>query len=254
MKIGDLGIAKPTTDTLLRTAIGTHGYMAPELVGNNVGGLGVEFGPEVDIYALGVLFWELFSGQSVEKFQQQNIKNRAGFFPTSKVKQVVKVSHQSLSPNISKLIERCCSIIPSKRPSAKEVLEILTSLQPASPTGKESKPVRSSGERPAKPLSLSNMLFNSHMPAVQYDWCYQVESTKTWTPFSHVAANSIESYFQQFATTNSPIIISINNKNYSINFYALTYQVNPFSSFPAPFPAIFQHFFPSFIPSLRTPS
>ena len=127
MKIGDLGIAKPTTDTMLRTAIGTHGYMAPELVGQT--GAGVAFGPEVDIYALGILLWELFSGGTVQDFMQNN-KQRF----LSRTLVVPKVSN---APSwLNKLITKCCSTIPSKRPTASSILSTLESQKCAMPPPK----------------------------------------------------------------------------------------------------------------------
>ena|SRR3990167_1651790 len=124
MKIGDLGIAKPTTDTMLRTAIGTHGYMAPELSGQT--GAGVAFGPEVDIYAFGILLWELFSGGTVQEFAQQN-KQRF----LSRSMTAPKIAN--VPPWLNKLISKCYSTVPSKRPTAQSILATLESQKIAQP-------------------------------------------------------------------------------------------------------------------------
>ena len=128
MRIGDLGIAKPTTDTVLRTAIGTHGYMAPELCGFTGGN--VAFGKEVDIYAFGIVLWELFSTNTVQDFQliQQQQKGTA-INRIAALRGGSKSKIGNIPAWLNKLIEKCCSTSPSKRPKASDVVNQLTAAK-----------------------------------------------------------------------------------------------------------------------------
>jgi protein kinase A len=55
-KLLDLGLAKELINNRTRTRCGTPGYMAPEQVE------GREYGVEVDLWAYGILLFELFAG------------------------------------------------------------------------------------------------------------------------------------------------------------------------------------------------
>jgi Protein kinase domain len=65
VKIADFGIAKATGETLMATqltatgtTIGTPAYMSPEQA------LGQDIGPATDLYALGVIAFEMFAGEA----------------------------------------------------------------------------------------------------------------------------------------------------------------------------------------------
>jgi serine/threonine protein kinase len=106
MKIGDLGISKPTTDTMLRTAIGTHGYMAPELSG--------QLPALVLPLVLKLIFirWVFcFGNYSLAEQCKTSSEQQQKFLSRSNARKV---------PNaplwLNKLISKCVSSNPLKRP------------------------------------------------------------------------------------------------------------------------------------------
>ena len=62
LKLIDLGLAKDvkeTEDGMLKTRLGTPGYMAPELFNNKKNYRGIE----VDLFALGVMLFIMYSAE-----------------------------------------------------------------------------------------------------------------------------------------------------------------------------------------------
>ncbi len=63
VKVADFGLAKATTsrnETMIGEVRGTPGYIAPEVWGGTR-----DFGPRVDLFALGVLLWEMATGRKL---------------------------------------------------------------------------------------------------------------------------------------------------------------------------------------------
>ena len=72
MKLLDFGIARSRSDSRLTSAgelFGTPQYMAPERITSG------EAGPSVDLYALGVIFFEMVTGQL--PFDAPDIRRRS---------------------------------------------------------------------------------------------------------------------------------------------------------------------------------
>ncbi|XP_066479218.1 uncharacterized protein [Tiliqua scincoides] len=113
IKIGDFGLATSGIDDLLvaRTENrGTKSYMAPEQVGN-------KYGKKVDIFPLGLIFFELVYAFSTdnEKFKEwENIRDSK--FPQAFVREF---------PKEKVIISQLLSKNPAERPSATVLLNIL---------------------------------------------------------------------------------------------------------------------------------
>lgn len=59
VKIADFGVSKHSTDSLMKSAIGTLNYMAPELLQFR------EYDGSVDIWSFGCLAYEIFTGSQL---------------------------------------------------------------------------------------------------------------------------------------------------------------------------------------------
>jgi hypothetical protein len=111
-KIGDVGIAAVQTQAGYLTAsagqvVGTLAWSAPELL------LGKRCTEKVDIYSLGIVLWELATG---------NVPQR-GFThaPAPSVRCPIELIN---------LIDRCTDEDPTKRPSAKQVYDMMLAVPP----------------------------------------------------------------------------------------------------------------------------
>jgi serine/threonine-protein kinase len=105
MRITDFGLAGATGEMV---RAGTPAYMPPEQLA------GQEVGPQSDIYALGLVLYELYTGQRA--FEAKNIsellrKRDEGVIPPS---QIVR----DLDPSIDRAILRCLEHDPADRPSS----------------------------------------------------------------------------------------------------------------------------------------
>ncbi len=131
VKLMDFGIAKAQGLSMTRTGyvMGTPYYMAPEQV------LGKNIGPGVDIYAFGVLFFELLAGvrpvagDTVERIFYSILNEPLDLQPI----------RESVPPAVSDLIARCTAKDIAQRPPnfeavASEIERILSgAAAPASP-------------------------------------------------------------------------------------------------------------------------
>lgn len=120
VKLMDFGAAKPlniTSDTMQGMIVGTFHYMSPEQID------GKELDARSDFFSLGIVMYELFTGQ--KPFGGKNL--------TTLIRSIRKCEHPSLrklrpsvSPLSEELIEKLLSRNPNHRPSrAKEIDESL---------------------------------------------------------------------------------------------------------------------------------
>uniref|UniRef100_K7GJD9 non-specific serine/threonine protein kinase n=1 Tax=Pelodiscus sinensis TaxID=13735 RepID=K7GJD9_PELSI len=120
IKIGDFGLVTSMTDDLRTTEKGTRLYMSPEQITK-----GDTYGPEVDIFALGLILFEI-----------------VWIFPTCAEKYMVweRIRNCKFPEEFNKkfpaeklLIEKLLSINVAKRPSASRVLELLKLVDKKNP-------------------------------------------------------------------------------------------------------------------------
>ena len=134
VKLMDFGIAKSEGIALTRAGftLGTPYYMAPEQV------LGQPVTPQVDVYAFGILLFEVLtglkpiSGESVEK-----IFNQILYQPID----LVPLREKGLPLAVSSLIERCTAKQPAQRPPGlgivmEELEQVLDPARPVSGRGR----------------------------------------------------------------------------------------------------------------------
>jgi serine/threonine-protein kinase len=118
-KLLDFGIARVRTrdSDLTRTGslMGTASYMAPEQVAANAG----EIGPWSDVYAMGVILYEMlagapaFGGTTVTEVLQKVLRNEA--VPLESVR-------PDLPQSVYTLVARCTHVEPGKRPQDAEMM------------------------------------------------------------------------------------------------------------------------------------
>jgi serine/threonine protein kinase len=136
VKLMDFGIAKSEGIALTRAGftLGTPYYMAPEQV------LGQPVTPQVDVYAFGILLFEVLTGlkpitgESVEKIFNQILYQPIDLEP---------LRAQNMSPLIISLIERCTAKQPVQRPAGfgiviEELERVLDPTRPVSGRGRSS--------------------------------------------------------------------------------------------------------------------
>ncbi len=95
------GVFEPPDPTKDGVMLGTPGYMAPEQArGNHV----VKVGPEADVYALGVLLYEIVTGRRLHR--GRTAKERVKSTMSTGLIRVIKLFPElAISPEISELIE-----------------------------------------------------------------------------------------------------------------------------------------------------
>ena len=130
--ITDFGVAKAlnaampeATMTSTGMAVGTPAYMAPEqLAGDSAAD------HRIDIYALGLLAYELLNGKS--PFAASTPQRVLAAVLTQEPKLLIE-ARPDVPPSLSELVMRCLSKEPDKRPeSAREVLDALDMFSTAS--------------------------------------------------------------------------------------------------------------------------
>ena len=120
--VADFGIARgPGEPPLTQTGelLGTPAYMAPEQLRGEVG----RIGPAADVWALGVIFFELLTGRlphdgaSFVELSAQVLNDPAPEAP-------------DLEPELRMMLSRCLAKTPEERPSAAELARSLSAGPP----------------------------------------------------------------------------------------------------------------------------
>ena len=120
----DLGIGKLVGSATARTIEikGTSLWMAPEMMTDNLSGR------KIDIYALGIIMWEIFSGQvTLNEFNFGNIAVFIIQVCTENKRPSVDVVRRiaGVKPGHVALIQKCWGKDPDSRPTATEFLQVL---------------------------------------------------------------------------------------------------------------------------------
>jgi serine/threonine protein kinase len=116
-KLGDMGVSRflESAGGYLGTGVavgGSFNYAAPECI------LGRRCTTAADVFSLGVLFWELLSGEDVRRGRMRSL-----------------VVPDDCPPEIAALVERCLEPEPSMRPTAREVCAVLVAAGGGPPAG-----------------------------------------------------------------------------------------------------------------------
>jgi serine/threonine-protein kinase len=129
VKLMDFGIAKTANLSLTRTgmAMGTPYYMAPEQVA------GRATTPLIDIYAFGMLFYELLTG--VRGIQGDTME-QLFYQIMNQPLDPVALENAGVPPAVRDLILRCAAKAAEQRPqSLREVIEVLRRATPSEKVG-----------------------------------------------------------------------------------------------------------------------
>eukprot|EP01034_Spumella_vulgaris_P030465 gene30465-37683_t len=128
-KLCDFGLVKVKSATA-----GTPAYMAPELIENR------PFNKSVDVYAFGVLLWEIFSAEIPFYMTDiTEIRNKvvAGGRP--------RVPSYGFSPKVSRLVQQCWDQTASARPDFPSVVDALYEIEKDVPDTIHSENVKDNG-------------------------------------------------------------------------------------------------------------
>eukprot|EP00347_Sterkiella_histriomuscorum_P022527 403338154 len=113
IKICDFGLAhildQSTGKSLVEVKCGTMGYIAPEISPGNY------IGPEIDIWALGVVLYEMAA--AYKPTQYQNYRYGSGPIPFR------RLDWRNRGKHLQDLIQQCLEFNPSKRLTAQEALQ-----------------------------------------------------------------------------------------------------------------------------------
>ncbi|KAI7744544.1 hypothetical protein M8C21_022015 [Ambrosia artemisiifolia] len=119
LKIADFGIScQEAYCDVLADATGTYRWMAPEMIKRK------SYGRKVDVYAFGLILWEMVAGTIPYK-------------DMTPVQAAFAVAHKNLRPSIPancppamrELIEQCWSSQPEKRPEFWQVVKVLEEFE-----------------------------------------------------------------------------------------------------------------------------
>lgn len=121
-KVCDFGLARFIPDSLTKSknlmtqGIGTPLYMAPELINDD------DYGKEVDVYAFGILAYEIITGKQPYSDITNVYNLMARIINGERPKK-----EKCISGKMFELIERCWNQDPKERPTFSEVFDILKS-------------------------------------------------------------------------------------------------------------------------------
>ncbi|MBI4871764.1 MAG: serine/threonine protein kinase [Candidatus Riflebacteria bacterium] len=117
VKVGDFGLARPTAgsgtlDTAAGTILGTPGYMAPEVLRGEVAG------PAADVFALGVILYELFAG--IRPFRGDDLSELLA--RVLECRPPLPSSLRSgLDAGLDGILTACLARVPAVRPTANDL-------------------------------------------------------------------------------------------------------------------------------------
>ncbi len=122
-KVGDFGLARSElSDGDFQTAVGlvlgTPGYVSPEAL------QGKTAGPEADVFALGIIMWEMLAGnrEAIGSGDSGHVLGRTRPMPS------LAASAQAVPAALDKLVQACLGPDPAKRPSAAAVVTELARI------------------------------------------------------------------------------------------------------------------------------
>ena len=173
VKLADFGIAKAFSDessiTQVGSVLGTAAYLAPEQAA------GEQAGPAADLYALGVVAYQLMSGRL--PYEAQSLTELA-LKQQREVPPRLDELNPEVSPQLAMAVDRALALDPRQRPaSADELRSMLADgargIGPASPTRRRigppgrRRPPRASSDstaraRPASPARRSSSASRAH--------------------------------------------------------------------------------------------
>jgi serine/threonine protein kinase len=114
-RVADFGSAKFTDIQATITATGgTPLYMAPEIQEP-----GLQITNRIDIFAFGMILWEMLRGQSLGDFFDGQFKNPFGWL--RKVSNGLRPPLDGLDPSGAELCKRCWDSEPTMRPSFADI-------------------------------------------------------------------------------------------------------------------------------------
>src|SRR6266550_4984489 len=107
IRIMDFGLAVPSGEATIGELAGTPAYMAPEQL---VGDRATE---RTDLYALGLVCYELFAGRTL--FLARTLEERVY---ASQTAPVARASMPGIDPVIEQIIDSCLETDPAERPAS----------------------------------------------------------------------------------------------------------------------------------------
>jgi len=119
-KISDFGLSKIKNSSQMKSntpsVVGTYGWIAPEAFSD------VPYTEKVDIFSLGIIFWEIASCQ----FPYEGINDH---IISNSVLRGERLGIPSICPiEFKDLIEKCWSQNPDQRPSAADIYDIISRI------------------------------------------------------------------------------------------------------------------------------
>jgi serine/threonine protein kinase len=121
-KIADFGVSREKIQTEQMTRIGTPSYCAPEIMRN------LKYSERDDIYSFGMLLHTMITGMAPFKDQGKNgaPPNQLQIMMMVSVKKLRPKIPETCPPFLKKLIEECWQHDPKARPTAQEVVNVLS--------------------------------------------------------------------------------------------------------------------------------
>lgn len=125
LRIVDLGVAMLAESQPRDAIIGTPFYMAPELFSGRFNSVAA------DIYSLGLVFFELFTGQQLLTINSPSFSEMSALVRAHRAARGVKPSSlvPGLIPEIDQAIQACLDEDPMKRPAASDLVFLWSTMQ-----------------------------------------------------------------------------------------------------------------------------